>query len=90
MRFAPLLLPLIFIACAPDSVDRAQWKAMSPDERVLYVNSLLGAQKAKEAKGGETRTYDAPAVEYVERIDAAYARGDERDVREIFAGMETR
>lgn len=90
MRVAPLLILLMLFACAPDSVDRAEWETMSPDERVLYVKSLLGEQKAKEAKGGETRTYDAPAAEYVARIDAAYARGDEREVREIFAGMETR
>ena len=57
---------------------------MPREDRVLYVRSLVGAEKAKEAKGGGGRTYDRPAEEYVNAIDQAYARGDAREVHEIF------
>lgn len=61
---------------------------MNPDEKVLYVNSLIGAEKAKDAKGGRGRDVPRPAGEYVAAIDGAYARGDRRDAGEIFAGLE--
>ncbi|HKR66844.1 MAG TPA: hypothetical protein VJZ00_24165 [Thermoanaerobaculia bacterium] len=60
---------------------------MSVDDRVLYVRSLMGAEKVKDAKGGGGRTYARPAEEYVRQIDTAYARGDQRDVRAIFAEL---
>lgn len=61
---------------------------MQPQARVLYVKSLIGGEKVKDAKGGGGRTYQRTAEEYVTEIDAAYARGDEREVHEIFAALE--
>ncbi len=60
---------------------------MSQNDRVLYVRSMIGAEKVKDAKGGGGRTFDKPAEDYVKQIDSAYARGDERDVRTIFSEL---
>ena len=57
---------------------------MSKEDRVLYVRTLVGAEKAKDAKGGGGKTYTLAAEEYVNAIDAAYARGDARQPHEIF------
>ncbi|HVR37469.1 MAG TPA: hypothetical protein VMU84_00115 [Thermoanaerobaculia bacterium] len=63
---------------------------MSSDAKMLYVSSLVGAERVKEAKGGGGKKYEDAAEEYVKRIDDAYARGDERDPDAIFAGMGAR
>ena len=84
-----LVALLLFVACTPH-VDRARWQQMPQSEKVLYVKSLLGAEKVKEAKGGHARHYSHPAEDYVKRIDAAYARGDARDPGEILAGLRDR
>ena len=63
---------------------------MSPSEKTLYVSSLLGGEKAKQAKNGGGRVYNAPAETYVARIDEAYARGDRRDPSVIFAELADR
>jgi hypothetical protein len=76
---------LLAAACGAERVDRARWQRMSHDDRVLCVKSLIGAEKAKDAKGGGGRAYTRPAEEYVARIDAAYARGERRDVAQVFA-----
>jgi hypothetical protein len=60
---------------------------MTPEDRVLYVKSLVGGEVAKDAKGGGGKRYDRPAEEYVQRIDEAYARGDTRRADEIFAEL---
>lgn len=60
---------------------------MSHDDRVLYVNTLLGAEKVKDAKGGTGKTYTLSAEDYVKQIDAAYARGDARNPDQIFAEL---
>jgi hypothetical protein len=60
---------------------------MPREDRVLYVRSLIGEEKAKDAKGGRGRTVARPAEEYVDRIDGAYARGDAREAHEIFAEL---
>jgi hypothetical protein len=73
--------------CAPERVDRDAWQRMTREERVLYVRSLIGEQKAKEAKGGSDRVFARPAEEYATRIDEAYARGDARDAARIFEDM---
>ncbi len=57
---------------------------MSAEDRVLYVRSLVGAETAKDAKGGRGRTYARPVEDYVSAIDQAYARGDAREVHQIF------
>jgi hypothetical protein len=74
---------LFLFACNRDAT-RASWQKMSPDNRVLYVQTLIGAEKAKDAKGGGGKHYPLPPEEYVKKIDAAYARGDARDVAAIF------
>lgn len=86
-RLAAGLLLLAFLACSRDSVDRTRWQKMSPNDKTLYVRSLLGAEKASEAKGGSGRTFPQPAETYVVRIDEAYARGETRNVPELFGEM---
>ena len=78
------------LACSPPTVDRARWQTMPRDEKLLYVKSLLGGEKAKEAKGGNSRAYPRPAEEYVARIDAAYARGETGDPATIFGTLAER
>ena len=60
---------------------------MSPNEKTLYVRTLLGHEKTKEAKDGNDRVFRKPINEYVTRIDAAYAHGDQRNVDIIFEEM---
>ena len=56
---------------------------------MLYVKSLVGAEKVKDAKGGRGHHYPRPAEEYVKMIDDRYARGDTRNVPDIFAELGT-
>jgi hypothetical protein len=89
VKRAAALALLIFLACSPPHVDRARWLSMPPSEKVLYVKQLLGHEQAKAAKGGTPRAHPLPAEEYVRRIDAAYARGETRDVDAVFANIST-
>src|SRR5258708_3414227 len=84
---AAALLALLF--CAPQ-IDRSHWQRMPQPEKVLYVKSLLGAEKVKEAKGGNARHHSRTAEEYVKRIDAAYALGDQRVPGEILGDLRDR
>jgi hypothetical protein len=84
MRMLAVLAFALFVACAPDAVSAARWKEMSHEDRVLYVNTLLGAEKVKDAKGGTGKTYGLPPEDYVKQIEAAYARGDGRTPEQIF------
>jgi hypothetical protein len=77
----------VLLACSRGTVDRAEWQQMNAHDRVLYVKSLLGAEQAKDAKGGRGRTYDRPAEDYVKKIDDAYARGEQREPADVFAGL---
>lgn len=81
------LVVTLLVSCVPAEVTATEWQRLSPDDRLLYVSSLLGEEKAKEAKGGGGKRYDLPAAEYVKKIDEAYARGDQRRPQEIFAEM---
>jgi hypothetical protein len=74
-------------ACNHTNIDRAEWQSMSPIEKTLYVRTLLGHEKAKEAKGGNNRVFTANADDYVKRIDDAYTHGDRRTVDTIFEEM---
>lgn len=85
-RLAALIL-IALLSCSRGSIDRAHWQSMSKNDKTLYVRSLLGAEKVKDRKGGNTRHFDRSAEEYVAAIDAAYARGDARDAGEIFESM---
>ena len=60
---------------------------MSRDEKTLYVRTLLGHEKVKDAKGGNARVFDRSAEEYARRIDETYARGERRDADTIFEEM---
>jgi len=60
---------------------------MSQNEKTLYVRTLLGHEKTREAKGGNDHVFPRPADEYTTRIDAAYAHGDQRNVDAIFEEM---
>lgn len=86
-RAAALLLMIVVLACGRDTITRAAWERMSQHDRVLYVSSLIGGEKAKDAKGGGGREKTRPAEDYVKQIDEAYARGDQRAVAEIFAEL---
>ena len=85
-RLAAALL-IAALACS-NHVTRDRWQKMSKDEKGLYVRSLLGAEKAKAAKGGSPQRYTGSADAYVARIDSAYGRGDSRDPDVIFAGLD--
>jgi hypothetical protein len=80
---------LLLLACNRTNIDRAEWQSMSPIEKTLYVRTLLGHEKAKEAKGGNDRVFTRSADDYVKRIDDAYAHGDRRNVDTIFEEMGT-
>jgi hypothetical protein len=84
-----LLLPglaslLLLAACARGTVTRDEWLRMPHGDRVMYVRSLVGSEKVKNAKGGHGRSYVRPVEEYVAQIDRAYGKGDQRPVHEIF------
>lgn len=81
---------LLVAACAKTHLDRTEWQRMSPDQKTLYVRTLLGHQKVKEAKGGNARLFDRTPEEYARRIDEAYARGERRDVDVVFEEMGVR
>ena len=77
---------LLSIACS-QHVDRAHWQRMTAKEKNLYVRSLIGAEKVKDRKGGNDRVYPLPPDDYIKRIDAAYARGEQRPVDVVFESM---
>ena len=85
--FSLALLIVILLACHRTNIDRAHWQSMSANEKTLYVRTLLGHEKSKEAKGGNDRVFTRSIDEYVKRIDAAYAHGDTRTVDAIFETM---
>ena len=89
-RAAALTFVLIALACQRTNISRAQWQQMPQNEKTLYVRTLLGHEKSREAKGGNDLVFPQPAEEYVKRIDEAYARGDQRTVDAIFEEMGTR
>ena len=78
------LAVILLLSCARESVSREEWQRMPREDRLLYVQSLVGEEKAKDAKGGRGRTYDRPVEEYVTAIEQAYARGDAREAHHIF------
>ncbi|HEV7570145.1 MAG TPA: hypothetical protein VGQ21_01485 [Thermoanaerobaculia bacterium] len=81
------LFLLLILACHRTNIDRAQWHSMSANEKSLYVRTLLGHEKTKEAKGGNDRVFTRSINDYVKGIDDAYARGDTRNVDAIFESM---
>jgi hypothetical protein len=86
-RTLSLALLILILACHRTNIDRAQWQSISPNEKSLYVRTLLGHEKTKEAKGGNDRVFTRSIADYVKGIDDAYARGDTRTVDAIFEAM---
>jgi len=84
-----LLLGVSF-ACARTNISRQQWHSMPPAKKVLYVRTLIGHQQAQAAKEGNDRVFPAAPEEYVKRIDAAYAQGDQRTADAIFEDLGVR
>jgi hypothetical protein len=85
-----IAIVLLALACHRTNISRTQWQQMPPTEKALYVRTLLGHEKTREAKGGNDLVFSLPAEEYVKRIDDAYAHGDQRTVDVIFEEMGTR
>ena len=83
-------LGLTLVLCSGGHVTKERWEKMSRAEKDLYVTSMLGAEKAKAAKGGKQKKYTQTADNYVARIDAAYQRRDSRAPDVIFAGLADR
>jgi predicted Fe-S protein YdhL (DUF1289 family) len=81
------IVVLLALACSRTVVTRARWESMPPREKTLVVKTLIGGEKAKAAKGGNAKHFSRTAEEYVRRIDAAYARGEQRDVNALFETM---
>jgi hypothetical protein len=84
MRFGAVLLLLATLACSKTVIDRAEWQRMPHEDRVLLVKSLISEEQSRNAKGGDGKRVDLPAEDYVARIDAAYARGEQRPAHEVF------
>jgi len=82
-----LFLLALVAACAQNRVDRTRWQEMSPPEKRIYVQSMIGHEEAKAHKGGNERRYPLAADEYARRIDAAYARGERRNPEQIFEDL---
>jgi len=80
-------LVLFLAACAQNRVDRARWQTMSAQEKKIYVQSMIGHEKAKAQKGGNADRFTLPPDDYARRIDDAYARGDRRNPDTIFDEM---
>jgi hypothetical protein len=85
--FSLAALVVILLACHRTDIDRAQWQSMSANQKSLYVRTLLGHEKTKEAKGGNDRVFTRSIDDYVKGIDDAYVRGDRRSVDAIFETM---
>ena len=85
-----VLIALVALACHRTNISRAQWTQMPPGEKTLYVRTLLGHEKTREAKGGNDLMFPRPVADYVKGIDDAYARGDQRTVDVIFEEMGSR
>lgn len=87
MRQMLVLTTLLLFACARDTISREEWRRMPREDRVLYVQTLVAEEVAKDAKGDRGRVRQRPVEDYVNEIDQAYARGDARPVDEIFEGL---
>jgi hypothetical protein len=85
-----VLIALVAAACHRTNISRAQWQQMPQTEKALYVRTLLGHEKTREAKGGNDLVFSQPVDVYVKRIDDAYARGDQGTVDVIFEEMGTK
>jgi hypothetical protein len=85
-----VMVVLVAAACHRTNISRTQWQQMPQTEKALYVRTLLGHEKTREAKGGNDLVFTQSVDAYVKRIDDAYARGDQRTVDVIFEEMGER
>jgi len=85
--FSLAVLIVLVLTCHRTNIDRTQWQSMSANEKSLYVRTLIGHEKTKDAKGGNDRVFTRSIADYVSGVDDAYARGDTRSVDAIFESM---
>ena len=72
------------LGCSRGDVTREDWEAMTPDTKLLIVDSFKGHESAREAKGGTGRLHPESSEHYRNRIDEIYRAGDERPVNAIW------
>ncbi|MBI2214169.1 MAG: hypothetical protein HYU52_11030 [Acidobacteria bacterium] len=85
-RLLPFLVAALVLvaACGRPEISAEKWKAMSPQDKTLVVESLRGHESAREAKGGFGRAHPRDTTWYLDQIDDRYAKGDVRSVSEIW------
>ena len=88
VAFLLFLLTTLTIHCSRNIVTREQWMSKNREERLIVVQSFIGGEQAADAKGGNGGRYSKPPQYYLDAIDAAYARGDQHTVNEIWAGLQ--
>ncbi|MFN2239604.1 MAG: hypothetical protein ABR524_09450, partial [Thermoanaerobaculia bacterium] len=79
-----LLLAILLSGCGQAEVKAERWQQMGPEEKELFVKSLIGGEAAASAKGSGGKRYSRPSAEYVELLDARYREGDPRTVEQIW------
>lgn len=57
---------------------------MSPEEKILIVESFRGHESARDAKGGGGRLHPESSEYYRDRIDEMYRAGDERPAVQLW------
>ncbi len=78
------------LACARGQVTRENWEAMTPQEKLLIVDSFKGHEGSRDAKGGTGRLHPESSEHYRDRIDEIYQAGDERSVALIWEDLVAR
>lgn len=78
---------ILMISCGRGEIRANHWNEMSHEQKTLIVKSLMGAQTEAARKGGTPATYSGAVGEYVDRIDGAYERGDDRPVKLIWRDL---
>lgn len=82
-----LVAALLSAACGRAEISAEKWKAMSPQDKTLVIESLRGYEASRNAKGGTGRAHPRETIWYLDQIDAAYAKGDTRSVTEIWDSL---
>jgi predicted Fe-S protein YdhL (DUF1289 family) len=90
LAIAVLAMISLSLGCGRTTVGREDWLQMKDSDKILYIQAMIGAERAKSAKGGNANSWSAPATHYVRAIDNAYARGELRDPHSIFEELADR